>query len=531
MAATRIYLGSSEGRPQARRTESASRVRGPAVTDFGAIRPQQDRFPHQQEMEALFGHDLSQVTVELGRTAPFGLRCAEGATDGRTLQIASTSPSKGLIAHELAHRFQFANGRPKGERTLAGAGLGPAELEADRIAERAEAGGRIQVRESATATIHASIKPEDVAGEMKDETFTLTDPATIGGKSFPAGTEVRILSWTNTSHSVEVYLDEQVTIPGAGCSGPRTTTQRLTGNVDKAKLRPVGTPGDGVTDYVNNLETLRLNIGAGEAAMRHPDAQRPGEMTRLQGLQENRYVAINKALIQQKMYNKFDAEIKKWSASYPTYFGFEPLDPNLVKSVLFQESRMGTTGPFLNVNGHEVNQPPNVMQMVDSNGYALSKMMLEDADLQYLVARHGLQNILVDLETKKLRLKTLNKQSTLTPAEQTEKAALELLKENGGWKNWEPFFQSYPGFAAARSELIPDPDAQGQHDQTYEFWIRAGIRWLCEKRKEGNFSTWEETVRAYNGSGQRAREYRDSVTGRRDAAATQGAAGRTLTVD
>jgi hypothetical protein len=501
----------------------------------GSLKLRQERFPHQREMEALFGHDLSHVAVELGRSTPFGLRGAEGATDGRTVQIASRAPSKGLIAHELAHRLQFENGRSNGAQTVMGAGLDSAEREADSVAERAEraeAAVRVRVREPATATIHASgMKPEDVAGEMKDETFSLTEQATIGGKIFPFGTEVRIETWNNTSHSVQVYRDEQVTTPGAGCSGPQTVTQRLRGSIDKAKLRPVGTPGDSVVDYANNVETLRSSIGAREAKMRHPDAQRPGEMTRLQGLQDVSYTEINKALIQQKMYNKFDAAIAKWSASYPPTFGFDPLDPNLVKSVIFKESRMGTSGPFISVTGHEINQPPNVMQMVDSNGFALSKMMLEDADLKYLVTKHGLQNILVDLEAKKRRLKTLKGKSPLTPAEQVEKSALEFEKERGGWKNWEPFFQNYPGFAAARAELIPDPDAQGQHDQTYEFWIRAGVRWLCEKRKEFGLTSWAETVRAYNGTGPLAEAYRKEVTGRAAEANRLGAAGQTVSVE
>ena len=54
----------------------------------------------------------------------------------------------------------------------------------------------------------------------------------------------------------------------------------------------------------------------------------------------------------------------------------------------------------------------------------------------------------------------------------------------------------------------------------YEFWIRTAIRWLFEKRRR--VRSWEEAIRAYNGSGARARHYRDAVRRRaRGAAAAQ----------
>jgi len=51
----------------------------------------------------------------------------------------------------------------------------------------------------------------------------------------------------------------------------------------------------------------------------------------------------------------------------------------------------------------------------------------------------------------------------------------------------------------------------------YEFWIHLAVMWLYEKKKAG--MTWAEAIRAYNGSGKRAENYRDAVVRRASAAA------------
>jgi hypothetical protein len=50
--------------------------------------------------------------------------------------------------------------------------------------------------------------------------------------------------------------------------------------------------------------------------------------------------------------------------------------------------------------------------------------------------------------------------------------------------------------------------------EDYGFWIRTAIRWLFLKYLSLRPPSWPEAVRAYNGSGAQARQYRDEVLGR-----------------
>lgn len=49
---------------------------------------------------------------------------------------------------------------------------------------------------------------------------------------------------------------------------------------------------------------------------------------------------------------------------------------------------------------------------------------------------------------------------------------------------------------------------------SYDFWIRAGIRWIFEKRLSGKLSSWAAAIKAYNGGGQAAENYKNRVVSR-----------------
>jgi hypothetical protein len=46
-------------------------------------------------------------------------------------------------------------------------------------------------------------------------------------------------------------------------------------------------------------------------------------------------------------------------------------------------------------------------------------------------------------------------------------------------------------------------------NETYDYWIQTGVRWLFEKHK--NSSSWSDAVIAYNGSGTDAVNYKNTV--------------------
>jgi hypothetical protein len=235
------------------------------------------------------------------------------------------------------------------------------------------------------------------------------------------------------------------------------------------------------------------------------------------------------------MFNRFDPLIRQWTDHYNVQFGFtepERLDANLVKSMLFQESQMGTAGEnMMPVPPSAISRKSrfNVGQVIDTSGPALTIMMTEIDPA--LIARHHLTNLRRDMRIAQRRLEVLTHMPHRTPAEEAELAALRTQSQPSG--SWENFFWSYQApaspttFADAVLEFFTPAPGGVSRQMDYEFWIRTAIRWLFEKRQ--NVSTWAEAVRAYNGSGGRAQRYRNAVTGRSRAAVEAERAGRIFT--
>jgi Domain of unknown function (DUF4157) len=97
--------------------------------------------PHQSALEAGFGVDLSDVRAHTGSTAAQASRAigAEAYTMGSDVAFASTSPSKELVAHEVAHVIQQRSGAgPAGGVGQAGDSF---EVEADAAASTVAGGG------------------------------------------------------------------------------------------------------------------------------------------------------------------------------------------------------------------------------------------------------------------------------------------------------------------------------------------------------------------------------------------------------
>lgn len=246
---------------------------------------------------------------------------------------------------------------------------------------------------------------------------------------------------------------------------------------------------------VENARRLR-EWSAQEASYRANHDVWEREKARLEGLLAKRSVVYGRMWVQWTMYNRFDVPIAAWTQHYNQ--ALRPaadLDPNVPKSILYQESRMGTSGQHLmpppsdwgSSARHPIRSRFNIGQAIDSWGPQQWLMMREMAPA--IFARHGL-------------------------------GALEAGRRWFGMSNAEygasePFMRALREFFEHRDggrNLMGTPGRDLHED--YGFWIRAAIRWLFVKYSSLRTPSWAEAVRAYNGGGAAARRYRDAVMAR-----------------
>ena len=360
--------------------------------------------------------------------------------------------------------------------------------------------------------------PADVSGEMIGRTFRMAQDFTAGAISVKAGDKVTVTAWDNAAAVVTVQV---------AAGGP-------TFDVPKDLIRPDEAVVGGVAPYGVGLEKVAKGFEANEKklaherGLAHPDAS---EVTRLQDLETNWIKILNERLIQGAMFNRFDAAIKTWTDHYNTKFGFtgnKGADPDMVKAMIFQESQMGTAGPHLDdPPTHPVRTRFNIGQMIDTSSLIILELIGED-DPTLLDTFH-LKDIHTDLIKAQNELERLQK---LSHPDDTQKARIDELKALAK-RDWEVFMWSYkaPGqtdgfFAAVNHYFGTGVSAK---NLSYDFWIRASIRELFDKRQ--HVSTWEEAARAYNGGGPAARRYRDQVLDRMAKAKAAQKAGKEFVVD
>ena len=169
------------------------------------------------------------------------------------------------------------------------------------------------------------------------------------------------------------------------------------------------------------------------------------------------------------------------------------LDPNIVKSMLFQESRMGTSGQHLELPPYSwsdstknpVRSRFNIGQAIDSAGQQQLIMVQEMAP--DLVAKYKLNELVAE-----------NRRKGMTEA--------EFVRGGDFARAVQEFHQKDP---ASRKNRMGTPGKELFED--YEFWIRTAIRWLFYKYFSLSAPDWAEAVRAYNGSGPGARAYKEKV--------------------
>ena len=129
-------------------------------------------------------------------------------------------------------------------------------------------------------------------------------------------------------------------------------------NVPKVVLAPAPEGLGGIRRYVVPLDAQRAAIARNahelsewtdrESEYRRNHATWEQEKGRLQTLLSGRLTTYSRMWVRQMMYNRFDLTIAAWVSHYNGLLNpATPLDPNIVKSMLYQESRMGTSGAHL----------------------------------------------------------------------------------------------------------------------------------------------------------------------------------------
>jgi hypothetical protein len=441
----------------------------------------------RQSMESRFGRNFEDVQVHTGEQAAASARSinARAFTAGRDVvfgagEYAPQSPvGKKLIAHELTHVVQQGTGR------------------------------------GTSGKIHRRVSPEDVSSEMIGKQLTVTGPFTSGSIRLQGGESVVVTAWENSSPTATVQLP----YPHLQAHTPFDIPKTLL-NIDSSQIPGVFHYSAGVSQQARAVERGEQAIATEQARKGGP---RSGEIARLQGLQQHREQLLNRKLIQEMMMNQFDSNIRHWVDFYNRQFGFsgtDALDPNLVKSLLFQESEMGTSGAHLDIPPtHPVRTRFNIGQVIDTSGSALLLLIREMQP--GLIITHHLESISHDLASAQSELKHLKSLPHLTSTQQSRLS--DLVKQSH--QNWEVFLWSYkaPGQATGFNEAVRDLFSSAGSGSPalnldYDFWIRAAVRWIFEKRR--SVKSWSEAIRAYNGSGAAAQDYRDAVQQRAQAAST-----------
>ena len=340
------------------------------------------------------------------------------------------------------------------------------------------------------SSLGESIDVDDVAVEMNgldcrfEEAVSARNPAGAT-HAFTAGATAQIADWNGTG--VEALI--------AGFP------------VAKISLAPEYARVAGMREYVLSLGGQRRAIRTNERQLRDWLAQQPSgasgrrrweeEKTRLEDLLSRRRAIYSRMWVRQMMYNRFDQDIDRWTGHYNGMFSPSPaLDPNVAKSLFYQESRMGTSGAHLmpppsdwsSADHHPMRSRFNIGQAIDSWGPQQFLMIREMGPA--IATRHG----------------------------------LDSLATGGRWFAMSnDDYAAHPTFMRAMREFFEFRSSAGRNlmgtagrdlHEDYGFWIRTAIRWLFEKFRRLSTSSWSEAVRAYNGSGPRARQYRTEVMSR-----------------
>ena len=413
------------------------------------------------------------------------------------------SRSLGAEALSVGEHIAFRRGRYN-PSTLTGREL--LVHEAQHIAsERTHRGS------AARSPVQRKVSVEDVTEEMRGLSFTVRSDQGTAPHLIPKGSSVVVTDWKGTGSRATVEYNDVA----------KSRTIRL--DVPKLALEPTTPSEKGVRHYKTSLAEQRTAVEKAQTGVEEQtknvedwktkeskykknrtDWEKSlksleDELTRRQDILKRKEVVLSNMLIQATMYNRFDPIIAKWVIHYNKDLKPDTdLDPNIVKSMLFQESRMGTSGehlekpPYSWASGtkHPIRSRFNIGQAIDSSGPQQLLMIREMSPTIY----------------KKYKLDELEKEDKSKG--KTEKEFWEWRAGDFG-KAVQEFHQKDP---ATSKNLMGTSDKELYED--YNFWIRTSVRWLFHKYFSLSKPNWPEAVRAYNGSGPGARAYKRKVMAR-----------------
>lgn len=218
-------------------------------------------------------------------------------------------------------------------------------------------------------------------------------------------------------------------------------------------------------------------------------------------------------------FNQFDDLIMRCTKLY-NQGRKVPLEPALVKSILFEESKCGLNGSFIheppaNIDVTTIHSPwmqnTNLMQAIDSSADQALLMIKEMASPARVAALGG--GNIADLWSK-FRLGVLEahikKGGPLLKNAQLEQerrwnypcGAAPNQNLYGAWLEM-CYFRDTAGRNVLGNNVFPLWN-------DYEYWVRTGIRWLW-KKFDGlagkDAGSWQQAVKVYNGKGDSATNY------------------------
>jgi hypothetical protein len=421
------------------------------------------------ELGAQVGHDLRGVRVHADARGDYIARSlgAQALAFGQDIAIRSdryrpeTSQGRALLRHEAAH-----------------------------VAERAGQSPKVQLQ----------IDVEDVGSEMEGLTFVLRSAQ----GSLKAGDRVVVVRWNGTDPIAKVRFGAslQLDVPklalepespsatgvrrySAGLKDQQTAVENRSTRVEKRKSE-----AKALRDQESKYKTRHK---VWETELKRAEDEVKNQETLLAGNQKS----LNRVLIQQVMYNRFDPLIAKWVDFYNKQLKPKtPCDPNIVKSMMFKESRIGTSATELSTapatSWADINTPlhahTNVLMNIVSSGEQQMIMLKEMAP---------------DLITK-YHLDVFEKAQKPTKWDDT------VIWANQGFR--DAVKEMFQRRDASRHNALGSRDVDLQQD--YEFWIRTGVRWLFFKYFFMGQKGWQDAAHAYNGLTKKGEAYAKEVMSR-----------------
>lgn len=236
----------------------------------------------------------------------------------------------------------------------------------------------------------------------------------------------------------------------------------------------------------------------------------------LEKLLNDRRKVLGSTIAREYMYNRFDDRISHWVDFYNKQEKpAQNLDANVVKSMIYQEGRFGTSGLHFKLpphtwdfaESHPVKSRFNLMQAIDSL-FQQQMMIIEEMDPTFFSGQKLPPNneTLATIKSKTVKRgkdiivvwKDLSINNVMAHPDEAI-AVLSAIKAFGIKQT------------AALGRKAPDGTQMGIYTD-YDFWIRCGVFWLMHKYKvTAKSASWKEGVRRYNGGGPDSIKYRDAV--------------------